>query len=65
MTVSDLVWAKSSYSADSANCVEVAHDGDRVLVRDSKHPAWGRQLEFTLAEWAAFTAGVKVGEFDV
>jgi hypothetical protein len=36
---------------------------DVVAVRDSKDP--GRQpLVFTLEEWAAFTAGVKAGEFD-
>jgi Domain of unknown function (DUF397) len=33
------------------------------LVRDSKDPA-GPSLAFTTAEWEAFTAGVKDGEFD-
>jgi hypothetical protein len=33
------------------------------LVRDSKDPD-GPKLAFTTAEWDAFTAGVKDGEFD-
>jgi hypothetical protein len=35
-----------------------------VAVRDSKDPA-GPVLEFTVAEWAAFVAGVRGGQFDV
>lgn len=34
------------------------------LVRDSKDPD-GPTLAFTAAEWAAFIAGVKDGEFDL
>jgi hypothetical protein len=38
--------------------------GDRVIVmRDSKKPD-GPVLYFTEAEWDAFVAGVKDGEFD-
>jgi Domain of unknown function (DUF397) len=46
-------------------CVEVgtAADGS-VLVRDSKD-ASGEPLAFTKAEWVAFVAGVKAGEFDI
>lgn len=59
-----LMWRKSSYSSDDGNCVEVTKlgDGSRV-VRDSKNPT-GAVLIFTPAEWAAFTAGMKDGEFD-
>jgi len=32
------LWRKSSRSASSANCVEVAHHADRVAARDSKNP---------------------------
>lgn len=55
-------WIKSSRSASGA-CVEVAHteDGD-YLMRDSKEP--GTELCFTPAEWDAFLAGAKDGEFD-
>jgi hypothetical protein len=54
-------WHKSSASG-SSNCVEVKRSSRCVLVRDSKNRAL--QLEFTLAEWAAFLAGVRAGEFD-
>ena len=58
-------WRKSSYSSDQGgNCVEVADfDGDSRAVRDSKNPT-GTALTFTATEWAAFTAGVRAGEFD-
>lgn len=57
-------WQKASYSNAGGNCVEVAKlpDGDRA-VRDSKDPS-GPALIFTPAEWAAFTADVRNGEFD-
>ena len=57
-------WRKASYSNAGGNCVEVADldDGDRA-VRDSKDRA-GPMLRFAAAEWAAFTAGVRGGEFD-
>lgn len=58
------VFRKSSYSSDSFNCVEVADLPDgAAAVRHSKHPD-GPVLVFTADEWAAFTAGVKDGEFD-
>jgi hypothetical protein len=58
-------WRKSSYSSDQGgNCVGVADlDGGGCAVRDSKNPT-GPALTFTAAEWAAFTAGVRAGEFD-
>ncbi|MDF5753375.1 DUF397 domain-containing protein [Spongiactinospora sp. TRM90649] len=68
-------WKKSSRS-DTA-CVEVtavdsggsSHDkaaeGEQLfLLRDSKNPD-GPVLTFTPAEWHAFVAGVKDGEFDI
>jgi Domain of unknown function (DUF397) len=57
------VWAKSSFSG-TTNCVEVMKGADHVLVRHSQNPD-GLRLCFTLAEWAAFLAGVRLGEFDV
>ncbi|MEU8527358.1 MULTISPECIES: DUF397 domain-containing protein [Streptomyces] len=57
-------WHKSSHSEGGADCLEVAFlDGGTVALRDSKdlsRPA----LLCTPAEWAAFTAGVRGGEFD-
>jgi hypothetical protein len=63
--LSRLRWVKSSRSGSGGgNCVEVAAlpDGHRA-VRDSKDSN-GPALIFTPAEWAAFTAGVRDGEFD-
>ncbi|MGH3851648.1 MAG: DUF397 domain-containing protein [Pseudonocardiaceae bacterium] len=57
------VWRKSRYSSLQGNCLEVADlDGGHRAVRDSKDPS-GAALMFTAAEWSAFTAGVKSGEF--
>lgn len=53
-------WQRSTFCADKS-CVEVAKDGDTVLVGDGKDP--GPALSFTMGEWAAFVAGVKAGEF--
>ena len=44
-------------------CAEVAFVGDSVLMRHSKNPS-GPVLTFSLAEWAAFVTGVRMGEFD-
>jgi len=57
-------WRKSSRSGGGDNCVEVALAVDSTVgVRDSKNPT-GPVLEFTAAEWGAFTGGVRDGEFD-
>jgi Domain of unknown function (DUF397) len=64
MTITHIIWHKSSYSNGwGGACVEVADlDGDRA-VRDSTNPA-GPALRFPAAAWSAFTAGVRAGEFD-
>ena len=62
-TMQDAQWRKSSYSGNTGNCVEVSVTESVVAVRDSKD--LGRpQLAFTPAEWQAFAAIVKTGEFD-
>jgi len=48
-----IAWHKSSYSAESGACVEVAPAPDRVLVRDSKDPG-GPALAFPITAWRAF-----------
>lgn len=51
---SELLWRRSS-ACNPTECVEVAFDHNRVLVRDSKRrgPAI---LEFTHAQWQSFIA---------
>jgi hypothetical protein len=57
-------WIKSSFSSYTGQCVEVQGlRGDTIRVRDSKNPRAGI-LSFTTAEWDAFVAGVRNGEFD-
>jgi Domain of unknown function (DUF397) len=62
--LSDVRWKKSSRSGAGNNCVEVAGLGDGArAVRDSTNPT-GPALMFTVAEWTAFTTGIRTGEFD-
>jgi Domain of unknown function (DUF397) len=61
---SGLAWIKSSFSFANGDCVEVASLPDgHIGVRDSKDSA-GPVLRFTPAEWRAFVAGARRGEFD-
>ena len=58
----ELRWRKAR-RCNAGSCVEIAQDGDHVLVRDSKNPQIAPMV-FTRDEWAAFTAGVREGDFD-
>jgi uncharacterized protein DUF397 len=54
-------WRRSTHCSDGA-CVEIADDGDRVLMRDSKdisQPA----LDLDRAVWGRFVADIKNGSF--
>lgn len=57
----NLEWRRSRDCA-SGTCVEVARVADGYLLRDAKDPD-AQPLAFTDAEWAAFTEGVKRGDF--
>jgi Domain of unknown function (DUF397) len=58
-------WHKSSISTYNGSCVEVARlRSDRIGVRDTKDHGAGPVLVFNQAEWSAFLAGAKTGEFD-
>ncbi|WP_322760388.1 DUF397 domain-containing protein [Frankia sp. Cr2] len=59
-----LSWQLSSYTNGEGACVEVAKlPEDGRAVRDSKDRS-GPILVFTSAEWTAFLAGARDGEFD-
>jgi Domain of unknown function (DUF397) len=57
-------WRKSSYSASSGNCVEVARTASTVSVRDSKQPGPAPVLGFSYAAWRVFVGAAKDGKFD-
>lgn len=60
-------WRTSTRSSDNGGqCVEagpLADGSGRVAVRHSHHPE-GSLIVYTRAEWTAFLAGAKDGEFD-
>ena len=54
-------WRKSSYTtANGGNCVEVAGQESRVLVRDTKDRT-GPMLRFAPDAWCRFAERVKAG----
>lgn len=57
--IDDLRWRKSSFSGNGGDCVEVADDDGRVLVRDSKNNQTGPMLRFTADAWKAFAKELK------
>lgn len=59
-----VTWRKSQHSNPSGNCVEVAGLTDgTVAIRNSRYPA-GLALLCPSAEFSAFLAGARDGEFD-
>jgi len=55
-------WQRARRCASDA-CVEVAKVGGQYLLRDSKNPD-RPPMRFTEAEWHAFVAATKDGDFD-
>ncbi|MEU1386303.1 MULTISPECIES: DUF397 domain-containing protein [unclassified Nonomuraea] len=65
LNLDDAQWRKSSASADTGQCVEVATNLPGIIaVRDSKNPQ-GPALIFTPEEWKAFLHGADQGEFNI
>ena len=59
-----VTWRKSQHSNPSGNCVELAGLADgTVAIRNSRHPA-GPALLCAPAEFSAFLAAARDGEFD-
>ena len=54
-------WRRASI-CNGGECVEVASAGDGILLRHSTYP--DTEVTVSGAEWRAFVAGVKAGEFD-
>ncbi|HEY8451072.1 MAG TPA: DUF397 domain-containing protein [Natronosporangium sp.] len=61
--LSRAVWQRAEDDV-SDGAVEIAFVGDLVGMRNATDPD-GPVLVFTRAEWAAFIAGAKDGEFDL
>ncbi|MEO3812020.1 DUF397 domain-containing protein [Sphaerisporangium sp. B11E5] len=59
---SGFVWRKSTRSQQNGACVEIAHLGVSVAVRDSK-TLDSAFLACSSTEWAAFVHGIKSGWF--
>jgi hypothetical protein len=59
-----VTWRKSRHSNPSGNCVEIAELSDgAIAIRNSRFPA-GPALVCAPAEFAAFLASARDGEFD-
>jgi Domain of unknown function (DUF397) len=55
-------WRRTSFCG-GGECVEVAQQGQMILIRDSKDPSLV-PLQYTRAEFRAFAEGIKAGELD-
>jgi hypothetical protein len=61
----ELRWFTSSFSGgNGANCVELAFLHAAVAVRDTKDRALPPH-RYPAAQWTAFLAGVRAGEFEL
>ena len=58
----DLSWRVSS-KCEGGACVMVARHGDSVVLGNTSQPG-GPVYAYTRAEWKAFLAGAKLGDFD-
>ncbi len=57
-------WLRSSRCGVEGQCVEVAHDGQYIALRDSKDPH-GPIIRYSPVAWTAFQTAVQAGTFDL
>jgi hypothetical protein len=63
--ISQATWRKSTFSSMNGNCVEVSYVLPNLVgIRDTKDNGTGPVLVLTGAEWDAFIAGAKEGQYD-
>ncbi len=62
MSDRDLSWIKARKSFPNSACIELAADGEMIVLRNSRDP--GVEIRYTRDELAAFLDGAKRGEFD-
>jgi Domain of unknown function (DUF397) len=63
--LTSVVWRKSSVCADGDSCVEVAHAGGRVSIRDSKDDGKGPVLVLGDHQWRTFITCVRAGQYNL
>ena len=64
----DWHWRTSSLCAEGATCVQVYATKSGAHIRDGKEvnsEGFAPYQSYTVAEWRAFVAAVKAGEFDI
>jgi hypothetical protein len=62
MAVTTGEW-RSPSGCSASTCVEVGRDHDYVFIRDGNLGDASPVLAFSIEEWEAFLAAVKVGEY--
>ena len=64
MSVDPTQWIKASASGSNGNCLQLRLHADAVELRDTKAQGAGPSLRIAPAEFGAWVAGAKRGEFD-
>jgi hypothetical protein len=60
----DLTWRKSSHSSSNGQCVEIAHAGPDIAIRDSKNPD-GPVLLIAPGQWHALLTAITAGDLSL
>lgn len=57
-------WIKAKASDTGSSCVQQRRNGDRIEIRDSKHPGGPVLTDITLEEFRVWIEAARHGEFD-